>query len=117
MLRIKLIFGKSELDATLENTAVARQFCELLPLTLSLEDFATTEKIAYLTEKLDTSSTSPGYAAMKGDIAYYAPWGNLALFYKNGSFAKGLVKLGKIDSGIAQLTGYEKIDVKIALVD
>ena len=38
-----------------------------------------------------------------GDITYYAPWGNLAIFYKDFGYAKGLVKLGSFDSGIEAL--------------
>ena len=33
-----------------------------------------------------------------GDIAYYAPWGNLAIFYKDVGYSRGLVKLGTIES-------------------
>jgi hypothetical protein len=35
-----------------------------------------------------------------GDIAYYAPWGNLAIFYKDFGYSRGLVKLGRLDSSI-----------------
>ena len=34
-----------------------------------------------------------------GDVTHYSPWGNLAIFYKDGRYARGLVKLGRIDSG------------------
>jgi hypothetical protein len=34
-----------------------------------------------------------------GDIAYYAPWGNLAIYYKDFGYSNGLIILGKIDSG------------------
>jgi hypothetical protein len=33
-----------------------------------------------------------------GDIAYYAPWGNLAIFSKDFGYSRGLVKLGTIES-------------------
>ena len=39
-----------------------------------------------------------------GDITYYAPWGNLAIFYKDAGYARGLVKLGRLDSGIEALS-------------
>jgi hypothetical protein len=38
-----------------------------------------------------------------GDITYYAALGNLAIFYRNGNHTNGLVKLGCIESGIAEL--------------
>jgi len=34
-----------------------------------------------------------------GDISYYAPWGNIAIFYKDFSYSEGLVKIGHIDNG------------------
>jgi hypothetical protein len=38
-----------------------------------------------------------------GDIAYCAPWGNLAIFYREFDYSPGLVRLGRIDSGIEAL--------------
>jgi hypothetical protein len=40
-----------------------------------------------------------------GDITYYAPWGNLAIFYEGGEYSRGLVRLGRIDSDIEALAG------------
>jgi hypothetical protein len=37
-----------------------------------------------------------------GDITYYAPWGNLAIFYGE-STSDGLVKLGHLDAGVEKL--------------
>ncbi|MFT2526063.1 cyclophilin-like fold protein [Escherichia coli] len=36
-------------------------------------------------------------------MAFYAPWGNIALFYKDFAYSKGLVKLGHITGDIAVL--------------
>ena len=85
------------LAGTLADTAVARDFAALLPLDFSLDDYAATEKIAYLPRKLTTAGAPPGTAAAAGDICYYAPWGNLALFYRDSGHAKGLVRLGRLD--------------------
>jgi hypothetical protein len=38
-----------------------------------------------------------------GDITYYAPWGNLAIFYRDFDHSRGLVKLSSIDSRIHEL--------------
>jgi len=72
----------------------------MLPLTLELDDYAGTEKIAYLTRKLSVEGAPPGMDPSVGDITYYTPWGNLALFYKDFGYAKGLIKLGSIDNGV-----------------
>jgi hypothetical protein len=95
-VRILLEVEGTALTAILEDTAVARDFAALLPLELSLDDYAATEKIAYLPRKLTTTGAPPGTAAAVGDICYYAPWGNVALFYRGADHAEGLVRLGRL---------------------
>ena len=69
-------------------------------MTITLEDYASTEKIAYMSRKLSTAGAPDGVDPAVGDIAYYAPWGNVAIFYRDAGHAKGLIKLGSLDSGI-----------------
>ena len=33
----------------------------------------------------------------------YAPWGNLAIFYRDFGYSAGLIKLGRFDTGIEAL--------------
>tara|TARA_B100000614_G_scaffold262418_1_gene295800 strand:- start:816 stop:1151 length:336 start_codon:yes stop_codon:yes gene_type:complete len=84
--------------ATVDNSAV-RSLIDQLPLELSFEDFAGVEKIAYLPSPLDTSEVPAGYDPSVGDLTLYAPWGNLAFFYRDHGYARGLVPLGTIVSG------------------
>ena len=51
-----------------------------------------------------------------GDITYYAPWGNLAIFYRDQPYARGLVSLGRIESGIDALKAGGPLKVKIEAV-
>jgi hypothetical protein len=102
-IRIRIDVGGTLLSATLDDTDVARDFAALLPLDLTLEDYASTEKISDLPRKLVTAGAPAGTAASAGDITYYGPWGNLALFYRAFGYSAGLVKLGRIDSGLAAL--------------
>ena len=40
-----------------------------------------------------------------GDITIYVPWGNVAIFYKNGSRSNDLIRIGRIDgNGIEALS-------------
>lgn len=75
----------------------------LLPLTLTLTDYGETEKISDLPKKLSTEGAPFGSDPSVGDIAYYAPWGNLAIFRKNFRHSKGLVIMGNINSGLEVL--------------
>ncbi|ELZ92649.1 cyclophilin-like fold protein [Haloferax sulfurifontis] len=43
------------------------------------------------------SGSDDGVDPEVGDITYYAPWGNLAIFYREFGYASGLVKLGHIE--------------------
>jgi hypothetical protein len=79
------------LTATLIDSKTTRDFISLLPLTLTLEDYARTEKISALPKRLSTEDAPAGSDPAVGDIAYYAPWGNLAMYYSDSGYANGLV--------------------------
>jgi Cyclophilin-like family len=50
-----------------------------------------------------------------GDIAYYAPWGNLAIFYKDFRYSRGLVSLGRVDGAVDLLSGSGSLRVTFEL--
>lgn len=102
-MRIEIALGQSVLHATLNETAAARDFASMLPLRLSLRDFHSTEKIADLPARLSTNGAAAGTAASAGLLAYYSPWGNLAIFYRDFGYSEGLIALGHIDSPLNPL--------------
>ena len=102
-MRIKVMVNGSELTGTLGEGAAARDFAALLPLTVELSDFHGRERVADLPRPLDLTGEPPGTTAQPGDIAHYAPWDNLALFYCNQPHADGLVLLGRLDNPAASL--------------
>jgi hypothetical protein len=116
-MKIRIEVEGTTILATLDDTGVARDFAALLPLSLTLEDYASAEKISDLPRRLSTTGSPSGTDASIGDISYYAPWGNLAVFYREAGYASGLVKLGAIDSGIEALSGRGRLRVKIELVE
>jgi hypothetical protein len=106
-MRIHLTIGDTVVPATLDDTPAGRDFAALLPLTVTLSDYAGTEKISDLPRKLSTAGAPAGTGAAVGDITYYAPWGNLAIFYQASGYASGLVKLGSIGSGVEALANQQ----------
>lgn len=98
-MKIRITIGGKSITATLADNQASRDFAAMLPLRLTLKDYADNEKISDLPKKLSTKGAPPGYDPSAGDITYYAPWGNLALFHKDGHYSTGLVKIGTIDSG------------------
>ncbi|MET9974659.1 cyclophilin-like fold protein [Streptomyces microflavus] len=112
---IRVTLDGRPVDATLNESPTARDFAALLPLTLGLQDFHGTERVADLPRKLDTSGAPEPAAAQIGDIAYYAPWGNLALFYQNGPTASAeLLILGHLDISADQLGSATRITIEAA---
>ena len=116
-MKIRMDVEGTAITATLADNATSRDFVSLLPLTLTLSDYEATEKISDLRRKLSTEGAPAGSDPSIGDITYYAPWGNLALFYKDFGYSKGLIKLGRIDSGVEALNRPGPVRVKIELVE
>jgi hypothetical protein len=116
-MRIRLKLAGGEVTATLLDNATARDFVSLLPLELTLEDHASTEKIAHPPRKLSTAGAPAGADPDVGDIAYYAPWGNLAIYYRDFGYSAGLVKLGRIDGDIRPLAVRGTLKVTIEAVE
>ena len=85
--------------ADLKDNPSSRDLVAQLPLTLNFEDYHATEKIAYPPRKLVTQDAPEGFDPSVGTIAYYAPWGNLALFYEDFGYSKSLVNYGSVISG------------------
>jgi hypothetical protein len=115
-MKIRLKVGDTVLTATLIDSKTTQDFISLLPLTLTLEDYAGTEKISDLPKRLSTESAPSGSDPSVGDITYYAPWGNLAIFYRDFGYSSGLVILGKIDSGTKALNVPGSVKVTIELI-
>lgn len=113
-LKIGITVGSRTITATMEDNAAARDFLSRLPLEVTLKDYnLTTEKIFYPSPALTTAGTARGCVPIPGDITIYAPWGNVAIFCKNGSRSNDLIKIGHIDGdGIEALRVAGDVRVK-----
>ena len=98
--KLKMAVDGQELDVTLYDTPAANALYDLLPLTLTFEDFGYTEKIAYLETQLPTKGEPDEFDPDVGDLCLYAPWGNLSIFYQDYRTSNGLISLGHLDSGM-----------------
>lgn len=91
----------------LNGSNASKDLCNLLPLKIKVEDYGAKEKIFYPPERLNITDT-PLASAKKGTLAYYAPWANVVMFYKDFGEGEGLYELGKVISGqddIEKLSG------------
>lgn len=114
-MKIKITIGEKTLTATLNDSPTAKDFASLLPLTLTLRDYNATEKISDITRKLSAKDAPAGHDPAPGDITYYAPWGNLAIFYKDFSYSTGLISLGKIEGDLSTLSAARDLKASIEL--
>lgn len=102
LARIQFTLNNQPVVVALYDNAASQQLLKQLPLTLELSDFANEEKIATLPTPLTTQGVQLA-KLQKSDFTYYAPWGNLAIFYKGYGQAQGVYALGIIESGKEQL--------------
>jgi hypothetical protein len=102
-MKIKMTFSDQTMTATLYDNASARDLFLLLPLDLKIDDYADNEKISYLPRKLTEAESGPFANERAGDVCYYAPWGNLALFHGGYRYSRGLIRLGRLDGGFEPL--------------
>lgn len=105
--QIAVTCGDVQVVYALNDSPAAQSLLSQLPLTVEVEDFSTNEKVFYPPQELDTSDT-PLAEGGAGTLAYYAPWGDVVLFYDSFSTNGSLFELGEAVSGaedISQMTG------------
>lgn len=95
----------------LNTCQAAKELYDQLPLSVEVEDYSSNEKIFYPPKKLQTTG-APLANAQSGTLAYYAPWGNVVMFFGSFGSANGLYELGEVISGgefIESLSGMLQI--------
>jgi hypothetical protein len=104
-LRISVTAGDKTVVFELNASGAARDLARQLPLTLKVEDYGGIEKIFYPPKKLSTDDTPLATDNPPGSLAYYAPWGDVAMFYGHFGSAAGLYALGRALEGGGEISG------------
>ena len=84
-----------------------------LPLTTKVEPFSNNEMTFYPPDKLNTANT-PLSGGEAGSLSYYAPWGDVVMFYAPCTPNNSLYELGDVVSGkenIEKLAGEITVSV------
>jgi hypothetical protein len=63
------------------------------------------------------TGTPDAYTPCIGDISFYAPWGNLAIFYEDGDLSSGLIRLGRLVSGVDAMRRTGPLAVRVDLAE
>jgi len=116
-MKIRLTVGEQVATATLYDNATAKDFASLLPLSLTMTDYDTIERVSNLPRKLSTQGAPEGMAPVAGELTHYAPWGNLAIFIQPRSFSRRLLPLGKVDEGLSILSQPGPYQVRIERIE
>jgi hypothetical protein len=110
----QMSLAQDQLPTQIEETKIMHSITLLLggkTLVASLEDNSASRDFP---KKLSTLDVPSGHSAKVGDLTYYAPWGNLAIFYRDHGYAQGLIPLGRIDTGkeLMKFSGKQEIRIE-----
>lgn len=79
--RIRITVNKLEVEAILKDSEMSRDFISLLPLDLTMKDLFCREKFAHLPKSISNKGIHIQNFEV-GDLAYWAPGGDLIIFYR-----------------------------------
>ena len=98
-MHIKVSSAGLSIVYKLNDSPASQSLYAQLPMDIKVEPYAGKEIIFYPAKDLDTRNTPLVKHASRGSLAYYAPWGDVVLFYGNAGAASGLYELGTALSG------------------
>jgi hypothetical protein len=117
-MKIRISIADKVVTATVADNATARDFVSVLPLKVSMKDLFGREKYANLPKAL--SEKGPRTTSYEvGDIAYWSPAHDVAIYYKQGGESipsPGIIPIAKIDAGAEafNVPGSLKVMIEIA---
>ena len=116
-MKIGLTVGDKVVTATLIDGNTTQDFISLLPLTLTMNDLFRREKFAHLPRAISKEGKRT-HPYEVGDIAYWAPGPDVAVFYRHDGQDipnPGIIVIGKIDSGVEafDVPGSIKVTVEV----
>jgi hypothetical protein len=95
---IRITVDDQTFSAQVADNPTARDLVDQLPLTLRFRDFNRVEKIAKLPRPLTIDGVPAGDDPEINDIGYYAPSGDLVLYYGDVGYFNGIVRIGRLEA-------------------
>ena len=113
-MKMNVQIGNQTFTATLADTKAAQEFAQMLPMTITLDDYGGFEKVGSLGRSLTTSNSQ--ITTVAGDIVLYNS-SNIVMFYGSNSWS--YTRLGKIDdlTGWADALGHGSVTAIFTLVN
>jgi hypothetical protein len=116
-MKISLKVNGKSLEVTLRESETTRDLVSLLPLTLTMNDLFGREKFGHLPRAISDSGERT-HSYQVGEIAYWSPGPDIAVFYRHDGQtipAPGLIIIGKVESGVETLNVPGSLEVTIEL--
>ncbi len=115
-LKLKITVGEKILYAAVDDSEATRNFMQLLPLELDMQDLNRREKYSPLAVRLSNNGTIKNTYEV-GDISYWLG-GGLAIFYQqdHAIVKAGLIKIGQLKEGIEAFETSENLRVRFEVV-
>ena len=113
----RVVIGETVLTGRLFDNATADDLTSLLPLTLTFRDLNGKEKMSPLPRKLSVNGMPAGDDPQVGDLGYWAPDGNLVLYYGDVGYWTGIMRIGEIDGdmeAVARQSGAVNATIELA---
>lgn len=112
---MKITIANTSFTATLAPNPTATAFKVMLPLTLTMDDFNSNEKVCSLSNSLPTAVSSPG-TIRAGDLMLYGS-SSIVLFYETFSTPYSYTRIGAIDdpSGLRAALGSGSVTLKFEM--
>lgn len=107
--------GGREFRAEVGDRAPARELLAQLPLQLRFRDHNGLEKVAPLPRPLTTDGVPSGSDPEVDDLGYYAPAGELVLYYGDVGYFEGIVRLGRLDPALSTLLESAPGEVEVSV--
>jgi len=117
-IKIRLRVNDKIITAAMIDNKTSRDFISLLPLTLAIKDLFGREKYGHLPKAL-SSEGARAYRYEVGEIAYWSPGPDVAIYYRQDGEripAPGIIVIGKIDSGLESLNVAGSVKMTIELI-
>jgi hypothetical protein len=120
VLRIAIRMGDSTATGTLTDTPAARGFAAMLPVTIVARDLFGQAKAGKLPRTLAVEDTAGVSQYSIGDLGYWSPSGDLAIFCADDGQSlppPGLVRLGAVDgelNAVADAGNHSTMTIELA---
>lgn len=104
---IRIVIGDSVVTGELWDNAPGQALRQRLPLKMTFSDLNAVEKTAHLEPPLPMTGMPAGDDPQPRDIGWYAPTGDVVLYYGDVSYWPGIARIGHITDGIDLIADHD----------